>query len=156
MCWFFSKKKVKNVEPYIEPRAEQKESYSSQQEVKEVPKFENFLLTVEAADGQVKADPSAEDIQNAVRAICASEEYFLVLEGKQVINGVTFMQATGYERSDNTIYMEVQCKEACASGTVARNYGKMVGVSTLVKTLIDYMSGITPTDMKNWDFSGEF
>lgn len=156
MCWFFSKKKAKNVEPYIEPRVEQKEYNSSQQEVKEAPQFERFLLTVEAADGQVKADPSAEDIQNAVRAICASEEYFLVLEGKQAINGVTFMQATGYERSDNTIYMEVQCKEAGANGAVARNYGKMMGVSTLVKTLIDYMSSITPTDMKDWDFSGEF
>ena len=156
MCWFFSKKKAKNVEPYIEPRVEQKESGPAPQEVKEAPKFERFLLTVEAANAQMIADPSAQDIQNAVRALSASEEYFLVLEGKQEINGVTFMQATGFERSDNTIYMEVQCKEAGANGTVARNYGQMVGVSTLVKTLIDYMSGITPTDMKSWDFAGEF
>ena len=150
MCWFFSKKKA------VEPQSTVAANNVTVNEVKEAPKFERFLLTIEAANGQVKADPSGEDIQNAVRAICASEEYFLVLEGKQVINGITFMQATGYERSDNTIYMEVQCKEAGASGAVARNYGKMVGVSTLVKTLIDYMSGITPTDMKDWDFSGEF
>ena len=155
MCWFFSKKKARNVEPYIEPRAEQKESYSSSQEVKEAPKFERFLLTVEAASGQVVADPSAEDIQNAVRAICASEEYFLVLEGKQAINGVTYIQANGYDVSNQTIYMELQRKSESA-GAVARNYGKVVSVGLLVKTLSDYLSGITPDHITDWDFTGEF
>lgn len=154
MCWFFSKKKAKTVEPYIEPRVEQ--NNSSQQEVKEAPKFEKFLLTIEAANARQIADPSAEDIQNAVRAICASEENFLILEGKQEINGITFMQATGYESSDNTIYMEVQRKEAGANGAVGRNYGMMVSVATLVKTLVDYMAGITPNNLEDWDFSGEF
>ncbi|MDE5601583.1 MAG: hypothetical protein K2J16_03700 [Clostridia bacterium] len=156
MCWFFSKKKAKNVEPYIEPRVEQKESNLATQEVKEAPKFERFLLTVETANARQIPDPSAEDIQNAVRAICVNEEDFLILEGKQEINGVTFMQATGYDRSDNTIYMEVQRKEAGANGAVGRNYGMMVSVATLVKTLIDYTAGITPNNLEDWDFSGEF
>ena len=118
---------------------------------KEVREDYNFKLTVCNMDRANDIyDPAIGDIDDALNKLCIASQNFLVLSSRVPVNGFTYVQATGYESDEKSVYVEAQVIKTSAGERYYQNYGIPTDMNKLAEILNAFLSGKEP-DVSDWD-----
>ena len=140
MFGFFKKKKAtQEVKPTAQPQQsrEQKVEFG-------------YRLSL---DGNIIDEPSESDLNKVVPTLKANGENFVVLESGKLINGIAFIQATGYEASENSVYVEAMLSDSVSD--INHAYGQTMSVEACFEIMKKFHEGLTP-DISNWDHMGDY
>ena len=140
MFGFFKKKKAtQEIKPAAQPQqpCEQKVEFG-------------YKLSL---DGKIIDEPSEADLNKVIPTLKAAGENFVVLESGKLINGIAFIQATGYEARENSVYVEAMLPDKVSD--VNHAYSQMMPVEACFEILKKFHEGLAP-DISNWDHMADY
>ena len=156
MCFNFFKKNKQTVpQLHSQPETPVAQTYSNAPDEAEVQKDFEFMLTTENAirpDGHNEiCEPTTQQLAEATEVLKIAEENFIILTSGTPINGISFVQATGYDRTDNTVYAEAQRKEVANGQVVYRIYSRTMPVGEFIHVMNNFLQKSTP-NLNDWDY----
>lgn len=132
-------------------KAQQTQRQQREEVKQEVREDYTFKLTVCNLDVVNDVyEPVSGDIQEAINKLKIAGQNFLVLSSRNHVNGFTYIQSTGYELSDSSIYVEAQVEKDNAGKAYYINYGTQTDLQTLSAILNAFISGKHP-DVSDWN-----
>ena len=140
MFGFFKKKKATQE---IKPAAQH------QQPCEQKAEF-GYILSL---DGNIINEPSEADLNKVVPTLKANGENFVVLESGKLINGIAFIQATGYDAGENSVYVEAMLPDRASD--VSHAYAQTMPVEACFEIMKKFHEGLAP-DISNWDHMGDY
>lgn len=139
---FGKKKKAKEEKPVERPDANE-----------EIPKDYKFMLQAyNRGNDLLFFDPTEDEIKKALATLADTHENFVILEAAQKVKTFTFLQATDYDMSMGTVYLEAQYEGADG---VLHSYGRVIKSGALSGIFRAFISGEVP-DITGWEHIADF
>lgn len=157
MCFNFFRKKDKQTYPQSFSQSDVQNVSQPTQQPNETAPAANFKFKL-TAENQISAnghkeivEPSLQQLQEAAEVLKLAEENFIILESSSPVNNVSFLQATGYNGSDGTVYAEAQVQTVKNGQASYHIYSQTMSLLDFIKTLLAFMGNAAP-DLNTWDY----
>lgn len=135
------------VEPSAEQKPDEKEISASERIDGKAVKYKLTVGDIDATDIEA---PKLKDLENAVAVLKNAPETFVVLESSVPVDGITFVQATGFE--NGKCHAEAQVKD----GDVLHIFGTDdMTEENLLALLRNFIEGMAP-NIDGWKHVGDF